>query len=49
MIGCGGPIFMRQRCGGVLTLLMKTLLTSGCINQWGAGQVTPVHIFAIHY
>lgn len=24
--------------GGVLMLLMKTLLTSGCVNQRGAGQ-----------
>ncbi|MGP3591525.1 hypothetical protein, partial [Vagococcus sp. WN89Y] len=24
--------------GVVLMLLMKTLLTSSCVNQWGAGQ-----------
>ncbi|WP_237768466.1 hypothetical protein, partial [Enterobacter hormaechei] len=28
--------------GDVLMWLMKTLLTSGCTNQRGAGQVTPV-------
>ncbi|WP_233218435.1 hypothetical protein, partial [Kosakonia sp. H7A] len=25
--------------GVVLMLLMKTLLTSLCVNQWGAGQL----------
>ncbi|AUQ27493.1 hypothetical protein C1O30_07030 [Dickeya zeae] len=24
--------------GGVLMWLMKTLLTSSCVNQWGAGH-----------
>ncbi|MEM0671827.1 hypothetical protein AAHA48_01340, partial [Dickeya oryzae] len=28
--------------GVVLMLLMKTLLTSSCVNQWGAGHAKPV-------
>ncbi|MCU2788001.1 hypothetical protein N8V30_14530, partial [Enterobacter hormaechei subsp. steigerwaltii] len=32
--------------GDVLMWLMKTLLTSGCTNQRGAGQVNPAAISA---
>ncbi|MES3368641.1 hypothetical protein QDQ72_10065, partial [Enterobacter hormaechei] len=35
--------------GDVLMWLMKTLLTSGCTNQRGAGHLISIHTFSFIY